>query len=51
MTAVGEGIAVVQLSVCYNIPEDPYDDKPFNCIVNVSGSKDKNSATVDFCCM
>ncbi|XP_076814766.1 CD109 antigen-like isoform X2 [Clavelina lepadiformis] len=49
VTADGVGIGVAQLSVCYNIPNNPYIDEPFNCTVDVS-SDDINSASINFCC-
>ena len=49
VTAEGHGVAVAQLSVCYNIPDSPFDEEPFDCVSQVSG-KGLDSATVDFCC-
>ena len=47
--ANGVGVGVVQLSVCYNIKESPYEDSPFNCTRNVTetGFEDLE---VFFCC-
>jgi len=47
--AYGMGLGVAQLSACYNVPEDPYEEEPFDCNVEVEGS-DTKSAKIKFCC-
>ena len=49
INAAGSGFGVAKLSVCYNIPESPYEEEPFDCNVEVESS-DTNSANIKFCC-
>lgn len=49
LSAQGSGVGVAQLSVCYNTPNDPYEDEPFNCSVDVQNTNN-DQITIEFCC-
>jgi len=49
VAASGVGVGVAQLSVCYNIPNDPFEGEPFACTVKVKESNYLR-ARIDFCC-
>jgi len=45
----GFGAAVAQLTVCYNVPETPYEDQGFKCQQDVQ-TKGMDYANINFCC-
>ena len=52
VSSQGVGIAVAQLSVCYNTPETPYNHESFTCR-NVSLKKEDkalSNISMEFCC-
>ncbi|CAK8680732.1 unnamed protein product [Clavelina lepadiformis] len=49
VSAEGVGVGVAQLTVCYNIPDAPFDNEPFDCSVTHK-NEGIQSARVKFCC-
>nr|NP_001027688.2 alpha-2-macroglobulin homologue precursor [Ciona intestinalis] len=49
VTATGVGVAVAQISVCYNTPSQPYAIEPFQC-TNTVVSTASRKAKVNWCC-